>query len=71
MKGIIKFYQYARGYGFIESEDGTEYWYHVSSLEPRDAYPQKGEGVEFDVKKASRKGLNDIAIRIRFTDVKE
>ena len=48
MKGIIKFYNDERGFGFVTHEDGVESFFHHSAvLTP--GTPQNGASVEFDL----------------------
>ena len=46
-----------KGFGFIEGEDGNEYFVHWSSIQ-QDGFKSLGEGekVEFDLEEDTRKG---------------
>ena len=41
LKGIVKKYDRDKGWGFIESEDGEDYFFHISNL-------RSGQRVEND-----------------------
>lgn len=53
MNGTVKFFNEAKGFGFIASDDGKEYFVHLSGLQEgvtlRDA-----DAVEFDVEQGER-----------------
>ena len=60
-KGTVKFFNEAKGFGFIlDSESKEEHFVHVSGLvdEIRD-----GDEVEFELKEG-RKGLNAVNVRV-------
>lgn len=48
MKGIVKFFNIRRGFGFITGDDGKDHYFNRSSL-PRDREydPVEGDKVEF------------------------
>ncbi len=50
MKGKVKWFNSEKGFGFIESESGTDVFVHFSAIE-MDGYKTLEEGaeVEFDV----------------------
>jgi len=59
-KGKVKFFNEAKGFGFIaEEENGKEHFVHVTGL-----IDQIGEGdeVEFDLQEG-RKGLNAVNVK--------
>ena len=47
MNGKIKWYNPMKGFGFVEGEDGQDYFIHHSQL-PVGAAPKEGEGVTFE-----------------------
>jgi len=57
MKGVVKWFNDTKGYGFITLEDGSEVFVHYSSI-ITDGYKtlNEGEEVEFDVREGP-KGL--------------
>jgi len=52
MKGTVKWFDDTKGYGFILTEDGTEYFVHWKSIVTKSDKERKylvnGEEVEFD-----------------------
>ena len=53
MKGIVKWYNSRKGYGFIEGEDGKDVFVHRSAV-PMGKILNEGDQVEFDVEKSDR-----------------
>lgn len=53
MKGTVKFYNEAKGFGFITGEDGKEVFVHKTSLEAGVTLHEKDE-VTFDVEPGDR-----------------
>ncbi len=55
MKGTIKQFNQERGYGFIRAEDGTDVFFHYSSL-VMDGFKTitAGEKVEFTLEQSDR-----------------
>jgi CspA family cold shock protein len=61
MKGKVKFFNEAKGFGFVVEEDnGKEHFVHVSGL--IDEIREEDE-VEFDLEEG-RKGLNAVNVRV-------
>jgi len=50
MKGKVKWFNNAKGYGFIGREDGTDVFVHYSAIES-EGYKslQEGDDVEFEI----------------------
>ena len=48
MKGTVKFFNSAKGFGFIAGEDGKEYFVHKSGLK-EDVMLNQNDSVTFDV----------------------
>ena len=62
--GTVKFYNQAKGYGFISRDDGDDLFFHITAL-PEDAdIPRDGARVSFDV------GTNPRDSRPRAVNVK-
>jgi len=62
-KGKIKFYMKDKGYGFIEGDEGKDFFVHFTAL-PADADESiKGKSVEFDTKDTDR-GHQAIDVKI-------
>jgi len=59
--GLVKFFNEAKGYGFIKEDDNdTEHFVHVSRLIDR---VTEGDKVEFELKERN-KGLNAINVKV-------
>lgn len=53
MKGTVKFFNGNKGYGFINGEDGKDYFVHVSGLKA-DTNINEGDEVTFDVEEGDK-----------------
>jgi CspA family cold shock protein len=61
-KGTVKWFNEAKGYGFITREDGTDVFVHFSSIEGSGFKTlNEGDAVSFDVEQGD-KGLKAINI---------
>lgn len=58
-KGVVKFFNDAKGYGFIKAEDDKEYFTHVSGLVDD---IKEGDSVSFDLQEG-KKGLNAVNVQ--------
>jgi len=59
-KGIVKFFNESKGFGFIKDESSDkEYFVHVSGLEDQ---IRENDKVSFDLKEGN-KGLNAVNVR--------
>ncbi|HEY6082564.1 MAG TPA: cold shock domain-containing protein [Chitinophagaceae bacterium] len=59
-KGTVKFFNSAKGFGFIKSEDGQEIFVHVTGLIDE---IQENDEVTFEVAQG-KKGLNAVNVRL-------
>ncbi len=60
-KGIVKFYNDSKGFGFITEDDtNKEHFVHVSGLVDE---IREGDAVEFDLTEG-RKGLNAVNVKV-------
>ncbi|MBE9466896.1 MAG: cold shock domain-containing protein [Bacteroidetes bacterium] len=60
-KGTVKFFNEAKGFGFITEEDGkNEYFVHVSGLIDE---IREGDEVEFELAEG-KKGLNAVNVKL-------
>lgn len=59
-KGTVKFFNAAKGFGFIKSEDGQEIFVHVTGLIDE---IQENDEVTFEVAQG-KKGLNAVNVRL-------
>jgi cold shock protein len=55
MKGVVKWFDADKGYGFLSSEDGKDIFVHFSAIQS-EGYKtlQEGDQVEFDVNDSDR-----------------
>ena len=54
MKGIVKWYNIRRGYGFIQGEDGNDVFVHKSEVPFWTIFLSKGDRVEFRLESTKR-----------------
>jgi CspA family cold shock protein len=54
MKGIVKWYNIRRGYGFIQCEDGNDVFVHKSEVPFWTIFLSKGDHVEFRLESTKR-----------------
>jgi CspA family cold shock protein len=59
-KGTVKFFNEAKGFGFIKAEDGQEIFVHISGLKNN---IQENDEVTFEVEQGKR-GLNAINVAL-------
>lgn len=53
MNGEVKFFNASKGYGFISSEDGKEYFVHISGIQNNEEL-KEGESVSFELEEGDR-----------------
>jgi len=61
MKGIIKWYNHSKGFGFISGDDGKDVFVH-RTIVPEGIILYEGDKVEYQVKETDR-GPNAIDIK--------
>ncbi len=59
-KGTVKFFNEAKGFGFIKSEDGQELFVHVTGLKEE---IRENDNVTFEVEQG-KKGLNAVNVSL-------
>lgn len=62
MKGVVKYYDIRKGYGFIRGEDGHTVFVHKTAVPFFDIFLVPGEIVEYQVDR-NKKGLNAIDVK--------
>ena len=50
MEGRVKFYKSGDGYGFIQGEDGQEYYFNIRAVKDLDVRIQRGAQEKFGTK---------------------
>ena len=58
--GVVKFYNEAKGFGFIKEDNGTEIFVHATGLQEE---IRENDNVVFDVQEG-KKGLNAINVKL-------
>ena len=61
MKGTVKFFNEAKGFGFIKAENGDEIFVHASEL--HEIRLRENDNVEFEVEQTS-KGKNAVKVSL-------
>ncbi len=59
-KGTVKFFNEAKGFGFIKEDGGQEVFVHVSGLKDK---IRENDTVEFEIQEG-QKGLNAINVKL-------
>ena len=62
MKGIVKFYDIRKGYGFIKGNDGCTIFVHKTAIPFFDIFLTPGEAVEYKVD-TTKKGPKAIDVK--------
>lgn len=70
MQGRIKFYSVKEGYGFIQGEDGVEYYFTFHELQRFTSVPKMADLVSFDVS-STKKMQYLAACRVNVINSKE
>jgi CspA family cold shock protein len=58
--GVVKFFNEAKGFGFIKEESGQEIFVHVTGLQED---IRENDNVVFDIQEG-KKGLNDVNVKL-------
>ena len=53
MNGTVKWFNETKGYGFIQGEDNTDYFVHISEI-PENARLGEGDQVTFEIEETDR-----------------
>ena len=62
--GTVKWFNHAKGFGFIKPEDGEDLFIHISNVDQADAHRiADNDAVEFDVR-PGRKGEEAYNVRV-------
>jgi CspA family cold shock protein len=73
MKGIVKWYDNKKGYGFIKGDDGNSVFAHRSDLSYFEVYLKKGDITEYKIEKTkSGDKAKDIIVknRLNYREIK-
>ena len=60
--GTVKFFNEAKGFGFIKDESGQEIFVHISGLKDSRGTLNEGDAVSFETEE-SPKGLNAVNVQ--------
>ena len=63
MKGIVKWYNIQKGYGFIQGEDGEDTFVHKTAVPFWTIFLNEGDKVEYNLEK-SKRGTKAINIKM-------
>ena len=63
MQGRVKFYNTAKGFGFIFGDDGQQHFFHISRVNNREEL-QEGDTVSFETELSAKSGkLQAVTVR--------
>lgn len=62
MKGIVKWYDIRKGFGFIQGEDGSHIFVHKTAIPFFDIFLMPGESVEYTIG-TSERGLKAVDLK--------
>jgi cold shock CspA family protein len=61
--GIVKTFLPNRQFGFLQTEDGREIFFHISNI--KNGIPKLGQSAQFELGPAVKLGQPDMAVRIQ------
>ena len=60
-KGVVKFFNASKGFGFITPESGDDIFFHISEIQGQE--PQDGDKVEFEIGQG-KKGPCAVSVKV-------
>jgi CspA family cold shock protein len=66
-RGLVKWFNHSKGYGFITPVEGAELFVHKSGLAPGQSLPRAGQLVEYTIRSGAR-GLQAEEVRVLAVD---
>jgi len=71
MKGTVKWFNERKGFGFIQGEDGEDYFVHHTAL-PQGVFIRDNDRVSFEPVETDRgKQAKDVALIQKASEIKE
>ena len=63
-EGTVKWYSEKKGYGFISTDDNSEFFMHKSAIKDHGFFPlEKSDRVSFETKETNR-GVQAVNVRV-------
>lgn len=71
MKGTVKWFNRKKGYGFIQGEDGEEYFVHFTAV-PRGVFLRENDEVSFEPTESERgKQAKDVQLDRKASEIQK